>query len=101
MITQLPKGPIKQAMPIELSTVHALPNSELRLVMTSGEQRLFDVKPYLDKGVFRDLQDHHYFAQVKCAPDYLYWPKGQDLSLDTVVARSTAITMQVNPKIYS
>jgi hypothetical protein len=33
------------------------PDHTIRLVFTNGEVRCFDVKPYLDKGIFRQLND--------------------------------------------
>ncbi len=75
-------------MSLLLQSATPLPNYELALVMTNGEHRRFDVKPYLDKGVFKALQDPEYFNQVQSHPRFVQWPKGQDLGLDTLLVRS-------------
>ena len=42
------------------------------------------VKPYLDKGVFVQLQDKEYFKQVKQLFCGVVWPNEQDFSTDTI-----------------
>ena len=39
------------------------PNSKytIRLIIDNGEEGVFDVKPYLDKGIFKELRDTHEF----------------------------------------
>ena len=37
-------------------------NYTVRLTFDNGEEGLFDVKPYLDKGVFKELKDLHVFT---------------------------------------
>jgi hypothetical protein len=51
---------------------------------TNGRSGIFDVKPYLDKGVFTQLQDLSYFKQVKPFFCGIVWPNEQDLSADTL-----------------
>lgn len=66
-------------------------NATLRVTFANGETRLFDVGPYLDKGVFRELADVHYFRQVRAAARYVHWPHEQDLSADTLYLRGTPV----------
>ena len=40
---------VKNATPNQNYTVH--------LIFDNGEEGIFDVKPYLDKGVFKELKD--------------------------------------------
>jgi hypothetical protein len=54
----------------------------LLLAFDNGERRVFDMKPYLDRGVFRELKDPGYFGQVRVAFDSIAWPHGQDLDPD-------------------
>ena len=56
----------------------------LRVEFDSGEVRLFDVNPYLDKGIFTQLKDEEYFRQAQVAFDAVQWPNGQDFSRDTL-----------------
>ena len=41
------------------------PEYILELNFTNGEVKLFDVKPYLSIGIFRELQDPRYFNSVR------------------------------------
>jgi hypothetical protein len=52
--------------------VKPLENYRLRLTFSNGEIRLFNVTPYLDKGIFTELQNIEYFQQVNFSPDTLY-----------------------------
>ena len=70
-----------------IRNVTALPSHELELEFSNGERRLFDVKPYLDKGIFAQLKDWHYFAKVQASPRFVSGPRVQDFSLDTLLAR--------------
>ena len=50
----------------------------------NGEIKVFDMKPYIDKGFFKQLQDKTYFKTVKPHFDSIQWANGQDLSPDTL-----------------
>jgi len=52
--------------------------------LSDGRSGKFDVKPYLDKGVFAELKDKNYFKQVKPLFCGIVWPNEQDLSADTI-----------------
>ena len=56
----------------------------LKLAFENQEIRLFDVSPFLDKGVFNELKDFNYFKQVKVAFGAIEWPHEQDFSKDTL-----------------
>ena len=45
--------------------VEPLEYYQLRITFSNGEIRSFDVTPYLDKGIFTELQNIEYFQQVK------------------------------------
>ena len=64
------------------------PDYTLSIRFTSGESRRFDVKPYLDKGVFRDLRDRAAFMRVKPVLGSIQWAGGQDLCPDTLYEES-------------
>ncbi len=67
-----------------ISSVEARPGHKLRVEFENGEGRLFDVTPYLDKGVFRELRDEAYFRRVRPVWGGVGWPHEQDLSADTL-----------------
>jgi len=62
------------------------PNPDYTLTVTfvNGEVKVFDVKPYLDKGIFRELRDKSLFNSVKPFLGSIQWQNGQDLCPDTL-----------------
>lgn len=72
--------------------VEPLADFKLRLFFENGEVRCFDVSPYLDKGIFTELQNIHYFKQVKPFFGGVQWLHEQDLSADTLYLKSTVDT---------
>ncbi|GAP72464.1 hypothetical protein SAMD00024442_32_35 [Candidatus Symbiothrix dinenymphae] len=59
-------------------------NYTLRLWFANGEIGVFDVKPYLKKGIFRDLQDESIFNSVKPFLGTVQWSNEADLCPDTI-----------------
>ncbi len=71
--------------------VNANEDFSLDLRFNDGSVRRFDVKPYLDMGVFRELKDVAYFKQVTIAFGTVQWPHEQDISPETLYLESTPI----------
>ena len=71
--------------------VKANEDFSLDLKFNDGSVRRFDVKPYLDLGVFTELKDLQYFNQVKIAFGTVQWPHEQDISPDTLYLESKPI----------
>jgi len=65
---------------------------KLKVTFDNGEKRLFDVTPFLDKGVFSELKNINYFQQVKVAFGAVEWPHEQDFSKDTLYVLGDLIT---------
>ena len=59
--------------------VKVLPDYQLELTFETQEVKIFDVKPYLDWGVFKALKDVDVFKQVKVAFGSIAWPGDIDL----------------------
>jgi hypothetical protein len=59
-------------------------NYTLQLVFENNEKKIFDVKPYLDKGIFRELKDESLFKTVRPFLGSIQWKNGQDLCPDTL-----------------
>ena len=57
------------------------PLSGFRLLITfeNQEQRVFDVGPYLDRGIFRELRVESMFNSVRVSFDTVEWANGADL----------------------
>ena len=63
----------------------------LVLVVEDGSQGLFDVRPYLDKGIFVELKNLAYFKQVRIAFGTVQWPHEQDIAPETLYHDSRAV----------
>ena len=57
---------------------------QLLLTFESGERKIFDVKPYLNIGVFKELKDKNIFNSVRINMGSISWKNGQDLCPDTL-----------------
>ncbi|MGE4532640.1 DUF2442 domain-containing protein [Halomonas sp.] len=58
----------------------------LYVELENGQKGLFDMKPYLDHGIFRELRDRAYFDQVGILFGAVTWPNGQDIAPETLLA---------------
>ena len=67
--------------------VHVKPLSDHRLYVEikDGRKGIFDVKPYLNFGVFKELQDPHYFNRVGIVYGAVTWPHEQDIAPETLL----------------
>ncbi len=72
-------------------SVKPLADYKLHIEFTNGEQKLFDVSPFLDKGIFQELKDHQYFNKVRVAFGSIEWPNEQDFSKDTLFKLGTPL----------
>jgi hypothetical protein len=71
-----------------VKAVTPLKDYNLLLEFTNGELRIFDMSPYLDKGIFRQLRDTSYFNSVRICGGSIAWPEEQDLCPDTLYEKS-------------
>ena len=60
----------------------------LVLEFTNGEQRIFQAWPYLQKGIFQELQDRQLFKTAKVVDGTVQWLHEQDLCPDTLYVKS-------------
>lgn len=68
--------------------VTPLGNYELQIVFSNQEVRLFDVKPYLDKGIFEELKDISLFNSAKVFNGTVTWNNELDFCPDTLYLES-------------
>ncbi len=59
-------------------------NYTLHLIFDNGEEGVFDVSPYLSKGIFAQLKDSSIFNSVKPFLGSIQWVNGLDLCPDTL-----------------
>jgi hypothetical protein len=75
-----------------VASVRAQDDYRLDIVFENGEHRFFDVKPYLNRGVFVRLQNPAIFAEARVVAGSVEWPGGLDLSYDTLYLESAPAT---------
>ena len=63
----------------------------LELTFDTGETRLFDARPYLDKGAFAQLKDPALFSQAFVAFGTVCWPGNLDIAPETLYDRSRSV----------
>jgi hypothetical protein len=76
---------VMQVKPIE--------HYQLQLHFDNSEVRIFDVTPYLDKGVFSQLRSADKFRTVKPFFGGVQWEDEQDFSRDTLYLLSEPLVV--------
>ena len=66
-------------------------NYTLHLWFKNGEEGIFDMKPYLDKGIFQALKDIDVFNSVRPFIGSIQWENEADLCPDTLYLDSVKI----------
>jgi hypothetical protein len=66
-------------------------NYILILTFENGERRQFDMKPYLDLGIFRELKDMRLFKTVKTSFDSIEWDNEADFDPEILYQESSMI----------
>ncbi len=67
-----------------VKTVEAKQGYLLEIEFANGEVGVYDCKPLLDFGVFKEFKDFEYFAQVRAEGGTVVWPHEQDICPDTL-----------------
>jgi len=76
---------------IKVTNVKPVSNYCLELSFSNNEVRLFDVKPYIGKGIFTELKNEDYFKQVTLQLGSIAWKNGQDFSPETLYLKSVVL----------
>jgi hypothetical protein len=66
-------------------------NYQLLLIFDNGEMRQFDMNPYLDLGLFKELKDQRLFQTVKPSFDTIEWANEADIDPETLYQESFRI----------
>ena len=83
----------------DVKTVKSLPDYRIYVEIEDGRKGIFDLKPYLDFGVFRELRDVHYFNQVGILFGAVTWPHEQDIAPETLLAEMAPLDPNLAPNI--
>ncbi len=70
----------------DVKIVKPLSDYRIYVEIADGRKGVFDLKPYLDLGMFRELRNQHYFNQVSVVFGAVTWPHEQDIAPETLVA---------------
>ncbi len=68
--------------------VTPLENYQLLLTFKNGEEKIFDMKPYLEKGIFKKLKDENIFKTAKVSFDTVEWANEADIDPETLYHES-------------
>jgi Protein of unknown function (DUF2442) len=74
-----------------VTDVTPLNNYLLRLKFKNGEEKIFDMKPYLKTGIFQTLKDESIFKTVKVSFDTVEWANEADIDPETLYHESVMI----------
>jgi hypothetical protein len=77
-------------MYLSVVSVRPLDDYKLELVFENNEKKIFDVTPYLNRGVFQKLRDKDYFKKVKVSFDTVEWPDEIDLEPEVLYEDSVS-----------
>jgi hypothetical protein len=75
-------------MYLSVITVKPLKDYEIELTFENNEVKIFDMKNFLETGIFKRLKDKKLFNQVKISFDSIEWPGGIDLDPEILYERS-------------
>ena len=75
-------------MYLAVKKVEPHPEYLLLLTFENGETRLFDMKPYLDTGIFNELKDTALFNSVRVCFDSIGWDNDADLDPEVLYTNS-------------
>ncbi len=70
----------------DVKVVKPLTDYKIYVEVADGRKGVFDVAPYLEHGVFRELKNPAYFNQVGVLLGAVTWPNEQDIAPETLIA---------------
>lgn len=74
--------------------VKPLDDYKLELTFENREIRIFDMKPYLDKGIYKELKDKSKFKSVRVSFDSIEWCNQADIDPEFLYERSVEQVLQ-------
>ena len=77
---------------ITVKSVLAQPDYQLLLIFSNGEQRQFDMRPYLHYPVFQRLENQGFFSLAQVNYGTVVWPGEIDIAPETLYDKSTLMT---------
>ena len=75
-------------MYLAVKDVQPLENYHLLLKFENDEEKIFDLKPYLEIGKFKELKDEKLFKSVRVSYDSIEWANQLDLDPEFLYEKS-------------
>ncbi len=76
-------------MYLAVTDVKPLSDYQLLLTFENGEKRMFDMKPYLDTGIYKELKDESKFKTVRVSFDSIEWCNQADVDPEFLYEKSS------------
>lgn len=76
----------------QVKTAKPLPDYKLLLSFADNTTRIYDCKPLLDKGIFKQLKNQALFNQVCCDGTSITWNEEIDIAPEELYHNSIIIT---------
>jgi len=70
----------------DVTFVKPLPDCRIYVELEDGRKGIFDLKPYLERGIMRELRNEQYFNRVGIQFGAVTWPNEQDIAPETLLA---------------
>lgn len=72
---------------------NVIPNQDYTLIITfiTGEKKIYDCKPLLEKGIFKQLKNQALFNQVCCDGTSIAWNEEIDIAPEELYYNSITI----------
>ena len=82
LFPDVPKSWASKYLPVK--DVKTIDDYKLILTFEDDSVRIFEMKPLLGKGVFKELKDEKLFKTVKVSFDSIEWANGIDVDPETL-----------------
>ena len=75
------------------------PDFQVEITFDNHETKIFDVRPYLELGIFTELKDRSYFDSIRVEDGTITWKNGQDFSPDTLYLEGKITASSEEPMV--
>jgi Protein of unknown function (DUF2442). len=79
----------------KIREVVPLADYKIRVTYANDEKRLFDVKPFLSRGLFSALSDEAVFKTAHISFDSVAWSNGVDIDPEELYLNSKLVTESI------
>lgn len=82
----------------DVKVVKPLENYRIYVELENNKKGIFDLKPYLERGVFQELKNVNYFNQVNILFGAVTWPNEQDIAPETLLEEMVLVEDKASSK---